>query len=173
MNKLQRYFRYRQSLIEQYEKGDMTKSEYLIENFNAVVSLGIKPFKNIDTVDKALFNYQYYNAMAKEVKMQSRAIKFSEQEKLYTEQLNYYYNKKEYATLKVLELLDYKNVEAYFIKVRSKYLKGKLFEIIIKDYENMILHCSSDLVLKRLREEFVFDENIKKSLIDDYINQKY
>lgn len=173
MNRLQKYFNYRQALIDQYIKGDMTKSEYLTENFNAVMDLGIKPFKRIDNLDKALFNYQYYNAMAKEAKMQAYNAKYPEQEKLYFEKLNYYYNRKDYATLKILEILDYKNIDAYFIRVRSKVLKGKLFEIVIKDCENMILHCSSDLVLKRLREENVFDETVKKSLIDDYINQKY
>ena len=48
MNALQEYFNYRQALIDQYLKGDMTKSEYLAQNFQAVLNLKDKPFKNVD-----------------------------------------------------------------------------------------------------------------------------
>ena len=68
--------------------------------------------------------------------------------------------------------MDYKGVEAYLINVHSKELKGKLFEIILTDY-NMILHSTNTLILKNLREEGVFSETVKKSLIDGYINQRY
>ena len=47
MNAIQKYFKYRQSLIEQYKKGDMTKREYLEMNYDAVVNNEIKPFKNM------------------------------------------------------------------------------------------------------------------------------
>ena len=63
MNAIQKYFKYRQSLIDQYTKGDMTKREYLRKNYEAVVYGDIGPFRNMDTVEKALFNYQYYNAL--------------------------------------------------------------------------------------------------------------
>lgn len=167
-----KYFMYRQSLINQYIKGDMTKSEYLSQNLEAVLSLNINPFKNVDTVEKGLFNYQYYNALAKEAKMNSRNFSNPLTEKSYIEKSNYYYEKKDKATLKVLNLLNYNDIDAYFIKVNSKYLKGKLFEIVLKDY-NMILHSTNPTILNKLKEEFVFNENIKKSLIDGYINQKY
>ncbi|MDD5945101.1 MAG: hypothetical protein PUD43_05230 [Clostridia bacterium] len=173
MNAIEKYFRYRQSLIDQYVKGDMTKREYLQANYEAVVYNDIKPFKNVDTVLKGLFNYQYYNARAKE-KKQASTIKDLDydEKKEYIDSCNYYYGKKDRATLKVLELLDFKGVEAYFIKVRSKELKGKLFEIVLTEY-NMILHSTNELILKRLREENVFCEESKKSLIDGYINQRY
>ena len=173
LNALEKYFRYRQSLIDQYVKGDMTKREYLQANYEAVVYNDIKPFKNIDTVLKGLFNYQYYNARGKEKKQAStiRDLSFDEK-KEYLDSCNYFYSRKDRATLKVLELLEYKGVEAYFIKVRSKELRGKLFEIILTDY-NMILHSTNELILKRLIEEEVFSEGSRKSLIDGYINQRY
>ena len=173
LNALEKYFRYRQSLIDQYVKGDMTKREYLQANYEAVVYNDIKPFKNIDTVLKGLFNYQYYNARAKEKKQAStiRDLSFDEK-KEYLDSCNYFYSRKDRATLKVLELLEYKGVEAYFIKVRSKELRGKLFEIILTDY-NMILHSTNELILKRLIEEEVFSEGSRKSLIDGDINQRY
>lgn len=173
MNAIQKYFKYRQSLIDQYLKGDMTKREYLQRNYEAVVYGDIRPFRNMDTVDKALFNYQYYNALAKEMKTISTTKDMDGILKHdYQEKSNYYYNKKDRATLQVLRLLDYQGVEAYFIKMRSKYLKGKLFEIVIAE-ENIILHSTSTLILKCLRDEFVFHEESRISLIDEYVNHRY
>lgn len=163
---------YRQGLINQYIKGDLTKSEYLSYNLDAVLSLDIKPFKNIDTVEKGLFNYQYYNAMAKNSRVKSSGFDDYELKRESLEQAEFFYQKKDAATLKVLSLLDYNNISAYFIVVRSKHLKGKLFEIIINKYE-MILHSKSEIILERLRNERVFIEETRTSLIDGYINQKY
>lgn len=173
VNMLQKYFNYRQGLIDQYVKGDMTKNEYLKKNLEAVLSLNISPFKNADTVDKALFNYQYYNAMAKDAKIEASYAVNKEYAYTLREKADYFYSKKDNATLKILKLLDFKGVEAYFISVKSKYLKGKLFEIVLKEYYNMILHSSSPVILNILREERAFDEHTKKSLIDGYINQRY
>jgi hypothetical protein len=171
MNALQRYFNYRQALIDQYVKGDMTKREYLDRNLDAVLSLNIKPFRNIDTVDKALFNYQYYNALAKEAAIESRLCEKGDYN-ISNEQTNYYYMKKDYATSKVLELMDYTGIEAYLIKVRSKELKNKLFEIILKD-RDMVLHSSSPAIMNRLIAENVFSDGVKRSVIDGYINHRY
>ena len=147
----------------------MTKREYLDRNLDAVLSLNIKPFKNIDTVDKALFNYQYYNAMAKDCKMGA----YGEYEYSFNERMNYYYACKDRATLKVLELLDFTGVTAYYISVRSKELKNRLFEIVLKENNNTILHSTSELIKKRLTDEGVFESGTKKSLIDYYINHRY
>ena len=173
MNAIQKYFKYRQSLIDQYAKGDMTKREYLRKNYEAVVYGDIGPFRNMDTVEKALFNYQYYNALAKENKTISTSRDMDyELKQDYIEKSNYYYSKKDRATLTALRMLDYKGVEAYFVKVRSKFLKGKLFEIVIAE-EDIILHSTSPLILKCLREEGVFHEESRKSVIDDYVNHRY
>lgn len=172
MNIIQKYFRHRQSLIDQYVKGDMSKAEYLERNFEAVLSLNIKPFKNIDTVEKGLFNYQYYNAMAKNAKVQAEAMG----DRLLADEMlgevNFFYTKKDKATLSVLRLLDFRGVTAYFIKVRSKYLKGILFEIVIEEY-GMILHSANKMILNCLKDEGVFLNETRQSLIDGYINQKY
>ncbi len=172
MNAITKYFRYRQGLIDQYVKGDMSKNEYLKRNLEAVQSLGIEPFKNIDTVEKGLFNYQYYNALAKNAKMTATKTQSYELRQTCLDESNYYYSRKDFATLAVLRLLDYMNVSAYYIRVNSKYLKGKLFEIVIHEYQ-MILHSASTLILQKLIDENVFEDCVKESLIDGYINQKY
>lgn len=173
MNAIQKYFKYRQSLIDQYAKGDMTKREYLQRNYEAVVYGDIGPFHNMDTLEKALFNYQYYNALAKEMKSISttRDMEY-ELKQDYLEKSNYYYTKKDKATLRALRILDFQGVEAYFIKIRSRFLKGKLFEILIEE-ENIVLHSTSTLILNCLREEGVFFEESRKSVIDDYVNRRY
>ena len=160
MNEIQKYFKYRQGLIDQYVKGDMTKREYLSRNLDAVLSLRNKPFNIVDTLEKGLFNYQYYNALAKECKNTDPA------------KTDYYYSKKDKATLSVLRILDFRGIEAYFIRVRSPQLKGRLFEIIISEYQ-MILHSANREILERLKQEGVFSGETRQSLIDGYINQKY
>lgn len=173
MNAIQKYFKYRQNLIDQYIKGDMTKREYLQKNYDAVIYGDIGPFKNMDTVEKALFNYQYYNALAKEMKSTSTVSDMEfELKRDYQERSNYYYSKKDKATLTALRLIDFRNVEAYYVKVRSKYLKGKLIEIVLQD-EDVILHTTSTMILNLLREEYVFSEGSRKSLIDEYVNHRY
>ena len=172
MNEIQKYFRYRQSLIDQYVKGDMTKREYLRKNYEAVMNNDIEPFTNIDTIEKGLYNYQYYNAIAKQMSALANYYQKGERQNDYAEKANYYYSKKDKATLTALRMLDYKGVEAYFVKVRSKFLKGKLFEIVIED-EDIILHSTSPLILKCLREEGVFHEESRKSVIDEYVNHRY
>ena len=171
MNKLEKYFAYRQALIDQYMKGDMTKREYLIKNLDAVLALNISPFKHVDNVDKGLFNYQYYNALAKDASMQAKASD-DETAFIYNEKASYYYSQKDRATMKVLELLDFSGVEAYFIKVRSRELKHKLFEILITE-KQMVLHSMNEAIKNRLSIEGVFTEGTRKSVIDGYINHRY
>ena len=163
MNEIQKYFKYRQALIDQYIRGDMTKSEYLNRNLDAVLSLNIRPFRLIDTVEKGLFNYQYYNALAKEAGIEAGR---------HNDEVNLYYREKDKATMSILKLLDYENVSAYFIKVRSKYLRGKIFEIVLDDY-NAIMHSKNKYLLENLQKAGVFKDGTHISLIDGYINQRY
>ena len=172
MNALQRYLNYRQALIEQYTKGDLTKKEYLNLNLDAVLALKDEPFKRVDSLEKGLFNYQFFNAMAKDASMEAKKYASKDFCGIYTEQVNYYYNRKDSATMKILELLDFIGVESYFIKVKSRELKNRLFEIVLKE-NGMILHSTSEAVLNRLKRENCFSEGVRKSLIDNYINNKY
>lgn len=173
MNGIQKYFRYRQGLIDQYVKGDMSKREYLQANYDAVIYNDIKPFKNIDTIEKGLYNYQYYNALAKQMKFISTEYHTDlEMKNDYIEKSNYYYYKKDKATISVLKLIHFKGITSYFVKVKSKLLKGKLIEMVIED-NDMILHSTNTTILNLLREEGVFEEESKESLIDEYVNQKY
>lgn len=176
-NIFDRFFKHRDSLIIQYKNGDMTKREFLKENFDFVQKIRLKPFTKVDSYEKGIYNYQYYNVLAKYYNMLAAEIRneedFNKQCKSYIYKANYYYNEKDKATLKLLRFLEFKNVDAYFIKVESEFLNDKLYEIVLKDYEFAIFHSKSKWLIKILREQGVFSEGKKKSLIDGYINEKY
>lgn len=192
LNKFDRFLRHRQSLLFQYKMGDLTKNEFIEENFYTLENLGIEPFKRVDNIKKAIYNYQYYNVMAKFYYKEAKTCPLgSKQRNSYLSQSNSYYHEKDMVTMTLLKLLDYQNVDAYFVKVKSKKLQNKLFEIVIRDpdvlfeintlstphggmdADDLILHSKNTTILKRLREEGVFRDEKMKSLTDSYINQKY
>jgi len=173
-NKFDQFLQNRQGLIDQYRKGDLTKEEFIEANYRCINSLGIKPFSRIDNVKKAIYNYQYYNVFAKYY--QKRAHDFTihyESRKDFIELADCYYYKKDKVTEKLLKLLDFTGIEAYYVKVKSPNLKKKLFEIVLKDYDNLILHSKSEVILDMLTRENAFYTEERKSLVDSYINQRY
>ncbi|MTI47017.1 MAG: hypothetical protein FH761_04215 [Firmicutes bacterium] len=176
-NIFDKFFENRDSLIIQYRNGDMTKREFLQLNFDFIQQMRVKPFSKIDSYEKGMYNYQYYNVLAKYYTMlgvdMKRQGKHYNYFKHHLNKAHYYYNEKDKSTLKLLRHLEFENVEAYFIKVESKRLKDKLYEIVLKDYEFAIFHSKSNWLLKILKEEGVFISGKKKSLIDGYINEKY
>lgn len=177
-NVFDKFFTHRDYLIIQFTNGDISKREFIEMHYDFIQSMQLKPFKNgIDSFEKGVYNYQYYNMLAKYCYMKAKDRRLIEKHpkvaRDFYEKGNYYYYQKDKSTLKLLEHLGFENVEAYFIKANSKSLKNKLYEIVLKDYDSIILHSKSKYMLKRLREERVFKEGIRKSLIDGYINTKY
>lgn len=173
-NKFERFLLNRKNLIDQYAKGDLTKEEFIEANYKCINSLDIKPFTKIDNVKKAVYNYQYCNVLAKYYQKKAHDMsKRNEARQDFLELSNYFYSKKDGVTLKLLRLLDFQGIEAYFVKVRSRNLKKKLFEIILKDYDNIILHSKNESILNLLIKENAFINETRHSLVDSYINQKY
>lgn len=170
----QKFLQNRQILIDHYTKGDLTKDEFIEENYRCINSLGIEPFKKIDNVKKAIYNYQYYNVLAKYYQKKAHDMnRRIEARNDYLEMADHFYYEKDRSTGKLLKLIEYAGVEAYFVKVKSPNLKKKLFEIVLKDYDNIILHSINERILSDLISENVFINEERKSLIDSYINQKY
>lgn len=171
------FFDHRNSLIIQYKNGDISKREFLEGNFDFVQEMHVKPFSKVDSYEKGMYNYQYYNVLAKYYTMLAKDLKREgKPEKYYIYYLNqgnYYYHEKDRATLQLLRFLNFENVEAYFIKVESKFLKDKLYEIVLMNYQYAIFHSKSKWLLDILKKEGVFVEGTKVSLIDEYINEKY
>lgn len=169
--------RKKNALIQQFAKGDLTKREFLIENYELIQNMNMKPFTRIDCFEKGYFNYQYYNTLAKYYRMEAEesklGFKHPEIYREYMDKSRLFYDKKDKTVYKVLEVIDYKNVEAYFIKVKSVYLKNRLIEIVFKDYDNVIFHTRWSWIAEKLIDEGILYEGVKKSIIDGYINQKY
>jgi len=174
----EKFFANRDYLIIKFSNGDITKREFIEEHFYFIQSLNLKPFINgIDSFEKGIYNYQYYNMLAKYYYMKARDKKIiekhPEEARSFLEKGKYYYHLKDKSTLKLLQYINFQNVEAYFIKVNSKKLKDQLFEIVLKDYNDTILHSKSKYILNILKNEGVFKQGVRKSLIDSYINQRY
>ncbi|MBN2285093.1 MAG: hypothetical protein JXQ26_09150 [Tissierellales bacterium] len=171
------FFNNRDSLISKLMSGSITKREYIEMNYSYISNLKIKPFEKIDSFEKGIFNYQYYNMiakyyhmLAKDEMMKSKLPVFY---KNYLEESNYYYNEKDKTTFRLLKFLEYQNMEAYFIKMESSKLKDVLYEIVLKDFEFAILHSKSLWLLNVLKKEEIFCDEIKRSIIDYYVNDNY
>lgn len=171
------FFEHRDMLIVQHMNGDINKKEYLELNYKYMLEKNIKPFQRIDSFEKGMYNYQFYNMMAKyhkmiaqEIRSRGKHISFYNK---YLREADYYYNEKDKTTFRLLRFMHYENVEAYFIKMESSLLEGKLYEIVLKDYEYAVLHSKCLWLLDVLRKEKVFIEGRKKSVIDYYVNQTY
>ena len=161
----------------QFTNGDISKKQFLEYNFDLVRKTNLKPFLRVDSYEKGMFNYQYYNVLAKYYNMLAKEIKNTKRQQKY---YSYYYNKgnnyyheKDRSALSLMKFLNFEGVEAYYIEVESKFLNDKLYEIVLVDYKEAIFHSKSKWLLDALKEANVFIEDKKESLIDNYINEKY
>jgi len=167
----------RDSLIYQYKKGDLSKKEYIHESHNMLLNLDASPFKNVDSFDKAVFNYHYYNTMAKFMGMKASELnKKQKHQDLYRQVIkrkDEYYYQKDAMSWKAVSIIGFIGVEAYNIKVTSTFLKNDLFEIIFRDYPSVVFHSRSKWLKEKLEEEKIFEDRVKRSIIETYVNEKY
>lgn len=172
-----KFFSNRDYLILQFKEGEITKSEYIKSNIEFMEGMNIKPFKKIDSFEKGIYNYQYYNMLAKFYLMEADELKKTDENSKYIQSFldegYHYYKLKDKSTLNLLKFLKFKNIEAYYIKVNSENLNGKLYEINLKEFNKAILHSKCFKMLDALKTNGVFIEGIKTSLIDDYVNERY
>lgn len=170
---MEKFFKNRDELIDDFTHGHMSKTEFVEQNYAFIMSLNFNPFVGTLTDYKqCIYNYQYYNILAKYANLQAQELenydpKASEQFKV--EEFEYY-KFKDQATLSLLELTNYENVEAYYMNMNSKRLDGQLYEIVFKDYYRAIFHSMNPLILKKLRDKNVFSRVYKDSIIHTYVN---
>lgn len=173
-DKFDDFFQHRKELIFLYNKGDLSKEEYIQENYYYIMNMNTKPFRKIDHMKKGIFNYQYYNSLAKYFRMLAyNHPPHSSKREEYLYRMNDFYTQKDYTTKKILTLLDYQNVLGYHVKIKNPNFKGKLIEIILDDYKDVILHTKNQQIKALLEENYVFDSVKRTSIIDQYINEKY
>ena len=171
------FFENRSSLIIQFRDGHISKRQFLEYNYDLVHKMSLRPFLRVDNYQMGMYNYQYYNVLAKYFTMLAKENKNTKKHQryynYYLNKGNNYYNEKDKAALNLIKFLEFKGIEAYFIKMESKSLNNKLFEIVLLDYEEAIFHSKSTKLLKVLRENGVFQEEQRVSIIDGYINETY
>lgn len=161
----------------QYANGDITKREFLEYNYEYFSSGNARPFLKIDSYEKGMYNYQYYNGMAKYYRMLAKEVKNTKKHsKYYNYYLNLgnkYYHMKDETVLSILRLQNFENVNSYFIKCDSQALNNLLYEIVLEDKKEAIFHSKAEWLLNILKKEKIFREGIRASLIEEYINERY
>ncbi|MBE6033790.1 MAG: hypothetical protein E7222_03710 [Clostridiales bacterium] len=171
------FFDNRNALIYKYQKGDLSKKEFIEEHYYFITRLNLKPFQRIDSFEKGVYNYQYFNAVAKYNTLRLRDKKLIEKHpdliREIENKVKYNYHKKDESIIKLLRYLDFENIEAYYIKSKSEYLNNKLIEIVLLDYDNTIFHTINTGIVDELEREGVFEDVRKRSKIDNYVNKKY
>ena len=166
------FIKNRNELIDKLDSGDINKNEFLEKNYELIEKLSMRPFLKIDTVDKSIYNYQYYNILAKYHNIKANEFKNRDKKKykLSVNKKNNYYYEKDRIILNILELINYSNISAYYINMHSSRLNDNIYEIVVNDYDKIVLHSMNKDILQKLKEKSIFDKVRKKSIIDSYIN---
>lgn len=165
----------RDVLIDQLEDKIISKTQYIEENYERFVE-GVKPpSTQIKSIDEGIVAYHYYNTKAKKMMMMGNDCYYRDpyQAKDYHDTAHDQYIKKDAVTLAVVELMAYKDMEAYFVTLASEDLHEELFEIVLTAYKRVIFHSKDKRLLNRLKKNGVFSDELRASKIDDYVNTKY
>ncbi len=174
LNNIDKYKEKRLSLIHSLERGEIDKNEFLRRTDEIFKDVDHIEPNVINTIDEALYFYQYFNSKAKSAVMSMKGLnKNSYEYKNLSSFVDEYYEAKENVIYKFLRLLDRDDYEAYFVKLASSKLKNRLIEIDVHALEKVILHSMSTKNLRYLRSIGKMDNEIRVSKIDDYINNKY
>jgi len=160
-------------LICKLESGDLTKEAFINENYE-MMSPYQKVTFDVETLDEGVLKYHYFNTMAKKHMLEADAYEYRDPRKY--EQLKNiaydYYSKKDKISLKMLELVDFDGVQAYFIHMNSRSLEGLIYEIRFNDHEKVVLHSKDRKILYKLKEANCFIEERMPSVIEEYVNTK-
>ena len=169
-----RFFSHRNKLIENLDNKEIDKKDFIKENYELIYKIDMKPFANPNNYEKCMYNYQYYNILAKYFYNLSKKKGVNvKKQKLYKDKSRNYYNEKDKSIKNIIKILDKNDIEAYYVKSISKKLNEKLVEIHIKSFEKSILHTLNNEIINSLKEKGVFEDEIRKSIIDEYINMDY
>lgn len=164
----------RNELIKKLSSREIDKISFLEQNYNLIKNLNMKPLLDISTIEEGMYNYQYYNILAKYYRQRATSCSSNKKkQKKYNENMNKsknYYMQKDKQLLKMLKLVNSSQIESYFVKMHSKKLNNNLFEIVLKNIDFAIFHSMNIEILNLLKEKNVFLDIIKESKIDEYVN---
>ena len=169
---LKQFIKKRNEIIGKLDEGKISKDEFLEENYILLNRSSMKPFLKIDTVEKGIYNYQYYNILAKYHNGLANDSK-GKNMKVYKREINKvnnYYYEKDKVVLETLKLMEYEEIEAYYIELYSKRLNNSIFEIVLLNYEKAIFHSMNKNIADILIEKNILKNDIRQSKINSYVN---
>lgn len=163
----------RLELIERLELGEIDKELFIIENNRLIGEYSPRNF-NVRSIEEGIVKYHYFNTKAKMLMLEADEVQYRDARRADSLRDNAYeyYVKKDKITLAMLELVKFKGVEAYFIKMNSRYLDGIIYEINFLEYKKVILHSKDKRILYKLKEAECFNSETKNSIICEYVNTK-
>lgn len=163
----------REEYINQLDKGTINKLQFNEKNNRLFAQLDLRPFSKLDTFEKALFNYNYYNTKAKIALHNANRYREENKLKKLRREENYKlncYDEKDKASLAMIINEDPTQIEAYYINLHSRNLASSIFEINFKDRSKVILHSKNEDIKAKLMAMGVFKDEVCESLIDSYVN---
>jgi len=170
------FFQQRNRLIDALEVGTLDKTSFLEAQYESVFSSGLKPGNGaIRSIREGLFNYQYFNTLAKWERVQSRLYEFRDETRSrdHRRQMDRYYDRKDRETRKLVEFCGADRLEAFYIQLPTKRLEGILLEIILLDEPRAILHTADEGIRNFLEREGIVRTGIFPSVIDSYVKENY
>ncbi len=168
-DKLKQVLLERNRLIDQLDRCRMTKQEFHQANYQILQRWQMKPYPTIVSMEQGIYNYQYYNTMAKEY--QRRATQVGAKGKPRIEQLiRNYFTLKDECIHQMLSLTINEPVECYFINTESSLLRNRLLEIVYLNREKVILHTVNPRIIQKVKRMDLFIPEVRISRIHSYIN---
>lgn len=167
--KLSDYIRQRNNLIDRLTCGELDKVSFLFENYMLITRLNIKPFISPDTLDKCIYNYQYFNTLAK----YNKSYPDKRMTKRNIDMVKVFYDRKDQTIRTIIDHKDVGRIRAYPIRLNSKRLDKELMEIVLEDQDKCILHSLDPEIKKTLIKMKVYDHKSRESIIADYVNKPY
>jgi hypothetical protein len=167
---------FRDRTIDDLLAKKVEKNEFIKNNLDFFNNLGYVPKEGkLHSMEEGIFNYQYYNTMAKEANMIARELKYKDpfKAKDLRDKALRYYKKKDRETVKMLNFINFKGVRAYYIKTQSVSLRNTIYEIIVDGYDRVVFHSTDEKIKQSLIMNKVFLLKQQKSIIDDYVNTLY
>lgn len=172
---LKEYLEFRNKCLDELTEGTLSKESFITTMFDFFNDHNLSAIKNVTSFDEALYNYQYYNVRAKmdmmefkDYEMRDLQYALSCRDRAFED-----YRQKDIMILKMLDLEGYEHVKGFFIKMNSVDLEGELFEVVFTDKERVIFHTKDRRILRRLRNNNCFNEELQESLISEYVNKSW
>ncbi len=160
----------RTALIEELTEGKLNKRSFLDANYE--LTKRMRPFVHPNSPEECLYNYHYYNALAKVEKTRARFSSRTRFVKRFEDTARNYYCEKDKATMRMLDFFDADKVCAYPIQTSSQSLDGKLIEILFP-MPYVVFHTCDAEIRDRLQNAGVLENASKESTISSYVNALY